>query len=520
MIRFTSFVGVLLICCASLQAQISVNADFTFEPTANNSEKILFYNATTVTGTTNGVHTYFFKFLWGTTTGSVSSAYTASNNGSWTSYPRNKDYGNTGSWQVTLEAYVKGSNGQTVASDIVTKTVTISASNQCLADFSYSPATAGSQTINFLNNSTSSLQSPSTTSSYYVWDFKDGNSSSQVNPTHTYANPGHYYPSLSVYHVDNTTSDTLVYDSYSRVVSVAMTDSCHANFNYTVSPANHLQHNFMPNGYSQWAMPGATNSSYSWDFGDGSSSGQTYASHTYASNGTYQVSLIIQNINMADSSQSTICMDTVTKTIVVTQPTFQCNADFSLAQDTTSGPNNGNLLVYNHCTPAQGANYNVSYLWDFGDGDTSHQAYPSHTYAGPGTYLLCVTMWASDMTGYNCTDTYCDTISIDSTGNFHYKQSSGSFTINVVNPATVGVDETPYQDVNIYPNPARAFINVDGLKSESHFTITDVRGVTITEGVVDTDQKQVDLPAVSEGLYLIHLQSGEGQKTFKVWIKK
>src|SRR5690606_19121698 len=211
---------------------------------ANNSEEILFYNTTTATGTTNGVHTYFFKYAWGTTTGSIGFNHSSINNGSWTTYPRRNDYGTTGSWQVTLEAYVKGPNGQTLASDIVTKTVTISASNQCMADFNYAPAAAGSQTINFTDQSTSSLQSPSTTTTYHLWDFRDGNTSSQVNPTHTYTNPGHYFPQLSVYYVDNITLDTLVYDSFSRVVSVAMTDSCRANFNYNVSPTNHLQYNF------------------------------------------------------------------------------------------------------------------------------------------------------------------------------------------------------------------------------------------------------------------------------------
>jgi PKD repeat protein len=48
----------------------------------------------------------------------------------------------------------------------------------------------------------------------------------------------------------------------------------------------------------------------------------------------------------------------------------------------------------------------LTYAWDFGDGNTSSQQFPSHTFA-LGTYSVCLTV-----TGASCTDTYCQTITV------------------------------------------------------------------------------------------------------------
>src|SRR5690606_15540869 len=54
----------------------------------------------------------------------------------------------------------------------------------------------------------------------------------------------------------------------------------------------------------------------------------------------------------------------------------------------TIDPNDSlNLLVTNLAT-----GNNLQYLWDFGDGNTSTQAYPSHIYASIGVYNLCLTV--------------------------------------------------------------------------------------------------------------------------------
>ncbi|MCU0370748.1 MAG: PKD domain-containing protein [Bacteroidales bacterium] len=78
-------------------------------------------------------------------------------------------------------------------------------------------------------------------------------------------------------------------------------------------------------------------------------------------------------------------------------------------------------------------------LWDFGDGMTSDEHDPVHTFPGPGTYDVCLTI-----TSNYCTDTYCETITISDTvfqqlygqvfaGNFPLQ--SGTVFIYALNPA-------------------------------------------------------------------------------------
>ncbi len=63
-----------------------------------------------------------------------------------------------------------------------------------------------------------------------------------------------------------------------------------------------------------------------------------------------------------------------------------------------------NVLTWNFTNGSTGAN---SYAWDFGDGTTSTEVSPSHTYAGNGTYIVCLTI-----TGDCGEATDCQNISI------------------------------------------------------------------------------------------------------------
>ena len=74
--------------------------------------------------------------------------------------------------------------------------------------------------------------------------------------------------------------------------------------------------------FSDQSSSSGSVTNYYWDFGDGSFSGSSFASHTYASSGTYQVSLTI--------GTNTGCIDTVTKTVTVSScgTPVSCDADF------------------------------------------------------------------------------------------------------------------------------------------------------------------------------------------------
>jgi PKD repeat protein len=155
----------------------------------------------------------------------------------------------------------------------------------------------------------------------------------------------------------------------------------------------------------------------------------------YTADGTY-------NYFFAIGDSLAGCWDSLAGTITIiginTPP--PCQAAFTIIQDST---NQGVYWCWNNSTggtPALG----LTYLWDFGDGSTSTQAYPTHTYNSLGAFLVCLTV--SDPNS-SCTSTTCDTIIVS-------VKASGT-TLNVLPPgASASIDEIEsITGLALYPNP-------------------------------------------------------------------
>ncbi|MGD9222022.1 MAG: PKD domain-containing protein [Desulfobacteraceae bacterium] len=268
------------------------------------------------------------------------------------------------------DTFQDSANGITVratAAGGAIATVTVEIPNQ-------EPAAAFSPTNNHLEvvfNNTSSDSDGSIAS--YQWNFGDGTSSSQANPSHTYATGGTFSVSLTV--TDNC-GDT---DTVTRDVSIVPNNPPVADFSAT---ANHLTVQF-----SDTSSDSDGNiQSRQWRFGDGASSDQTHPSHTYSASGTYPVSLLITD---DDGSQ-----DTLTKQITVVANVAP-TARFSFTTD---------ILHVQFSDESTDSDGNVaSHQWDFGDGQTSVEAAPGHTYASGGSYT--VTLTVTDDDGATHTDT-------------------------------------------------------------------------------------------------------------------
>lgn len=123
---------------------------------------------------------------------------------------------------------------------------------------------------------------------------------------------------------------------------------------------------------------------YIWDFGDNANGQGAAASHIYAEPGPYSVNVTVTDANGCDNN----CTFVVTVSSILA-----ANYDLSA----TAGCPPVTVDFTNNSTNA------VTYLWDFGDGSTSPQENPSHTYNSPGTYD--VTLYAFGVSGNVSTST-------------------------------------------------------------------------------------------------------------------
>lgn len=144
-----------------------------------------------------------------------------------------------------------------------------------VAEFSYSGNTQAPATIIFTNSSTNA--------STYEWNFGDGGSSTEKNPSHIYTSGGSFTVSLKAKGEggENSITKTIVISSVATPVA-----------NFTILIGNN---EYAPS--TVYFLNTSNNaSSYDWDFGDGSlHSSQSSPNHAYTSAGIYTVTLKAMN---------------------------------------------------------------------------------------------------------------------------------------------------------------------------------------------------------------------------------
>jgi PKD repeat protein len=272
------------------------------------------------------------------------------------------------------------------------------------------------------------------------------------------------------------------------------------NCNNNCSPCDvNADYSSTDNGNGNYSFSNTSTGSFNqsqWAFGDGTTSTQTNPNHTFSANGAYVVVLTVN-----DSLGG--CFDYFMDTIIVTgiPSPAQCVAGFVMYPDT--GINN--VTVINSSTGS-----NLSYLWDFGDGNTSTQQFPSHTYATLGNYYLCLTV--DD--GAGCNDMYCDSIGVNGV-----VFKGAGFTINVIAPPiTTGINNEVISssDVRIYPNPTSTQLTIDTQLKIDKLTVTDITGKTITS--ISLKSNVIDVSSLANGIYFIKVE-GEGQTIIEKFIK-
>jgi len=207
-------------------------------------------------------------------------------------------------------------------------------------------------TVDFLDFTTSSAPIVS-----YFWDFGDGGNSSLQNPTYNYSSVGLYTVSLLVTDA-NACQDLVIMPAYIETLNRPQADFL-ADKLFSCNAIEMISFNDLSIG---------SNLTYFWDFGDGTTSTLQNPTHNY-NTGVYMVSLIVNNGTCSDTL---ILVDYIEVGAVVTT-----NFISNIVSTCTD------LSVQFTDFSTNGVD---TWLWDFGDGNTSVLQNPTHVYTVAGNY--------------------------------------------------------------------------------------------------------------------------------------
>ncbi|BBL65411.1 PKD domain-containing protein [Methanosarcina mazei] len=312
------------------------------------------------------------------------------------------------------------------------------------------------------------------------WDFGDGNTSNELNPVHTYSEAGLY--SVSLIATGNNTSVTKTIDNYINVTTSPVPDFS-SNITAGTVP---LSVQFIDE--SQYAE------SVEWDFGDGDSSTDRNPAHTYSESGLYTVSLTA-------IGNRTSVVKTVNDFINVTIPPLP-NFSVNIIEGTFP------LAVQF----SDNSSYTESVKWNFGDGDSSTERNPVHTYSEAGLYSVSLTATGN---GTSVTKTVDDFINVTTppVPDFITNVTEGTFPLTVQFTDNSRYAESVIWDFgdgdsSFQRNPVHTF-TASGLYT---FSLTATGNNTSVTKIAD-DFINVTVPPVpdfsaniTEGLYPLSVQ--------------
>ncbi|MEA3497339.1 MAG: PKD domain-containing protein [Bacteroidota bacterium] len=226
--------------------------------------------------------------------------------------------------------------------------------------------------------------------SKWLWDFGNGAYSLTKNPSYTFTSSGIYTISLQVEDA-NGCSDFITKTNFIEVFKLPKVNFTAFPDVFCDTPANV---NFTNNTSS------ASTSICFWDFGDSSGSTAIDPLHTYNTFGDFDVKLILTDQNG--------CTDSLTKKNAITIE--KVTADFFVDNDSVCLDKFVQFI--NTSTGAK------SYLWTFGDGNSTTIKNPSYIYSSQGTYNVKLITTSEN----NCKDSTTKTIVIEKvTADFSWK---------------------------------------------------------------------------------------------------
>jgi PKD repeat protein/Zn-dependent protease len=191
---------------------------------------------------------------------------------------------------------------------------------------------------------------------FYLWDFGDGTTSVEQNPTHIYTRNGDFTVTLTV--TNSFGRDTMSETGYIAVGDPPIPD-------FTASPIQGK----IPLAVTFTGVTNTTVSAWRWDFGDGSFSSGQNPSHTYTKPGLYTITLTAGN----EFGTGQITKSGIINTGVVPE------AEFIAESREGYPPLTVRFRDFSSGNP-------LTWSWDFGDGSTSTEKDPVHIYSHEGSY--------------------------------------------------------------------------------------------------------------------------------------
>jgi len=243
-----------------------------------------------------------------------------------------------------------------------------------VADFEGTPTSgAAPLTVKFTDKSTGNP-------TMWLWDFGDGpipmdascsgdSCNNIANPTHTYNSPGTYTVKLTA---SSQTAGSSVKEKVGYITVSGSGAGPKASFTADKrSGPNPLTVQFSDTSSGNPTM-------WFWDFGDGTNATLASPYHTYQRAGVFTVKLTSSNQQGTDTK---IEKDFIAVTGDIPPPV----AMFEATPVSGSAPLTVKFTDLSIGPP-------TTYYWDFGDATTSNEANPSHTYTGPGSYTVTLTV--------------------------------------------------------------------------------------------------------------------------------
>jgi len=206
----------------------------------------------------------------------------------------------------------------------------------------------------------------------YFWDFGDGSTSSQIRSMHTYKEAGKYLVKLTVTDSSEAECNTA---TTQQVIKVNQPPCAIAD-----GPGLACVNDEIVFDATQSTDSPEDKLTYRWDFGDGKSKEGIKVAHKYAKGGDYLVTLTV-----TDDSGS-MCDTGVDKLTVSvnTPPVAKGGEDIMLCKKNPGDP----LEVTFDASKSKDADGDkLTYIWDFGDGETQEGKVVTHRYERGGEYI-------------------------------------------------------------------------------------------------------------------------------------